>query len=88
MTNVDAKQCGGVPGSEGAGAEAQERHSGQTPREQFFLFLLQRSSGFPPVTQPPPQINEDSEVWVQSEGEPRSEQGVSREGFLETVHLI
>lgn len=40
------------------------------------------------MTQPPPQINEDSEVWVQSEDEPRSEQGVSREGFLETVHLI
>ena len=38
-------------------------------------------SGFPAVSQPPPQINEANKVWVQSEGEPRSEQGMSRRAF-------
>lgn len=71
---------GGVAGREGAGAEAQEQHSGKHSGGSFAC-SSSVSSGLPAVSQPPPQIDEANKLWAQSEHEPRSEQGMARKAF-------
>lgn len=71
---------GSVAGREGAGAEAQEQHSGKHSGSSFAC-SSRVSPGLPAISQPPPQIDEANKLWAQSEREPRSEQGMSRKAF-------